>query len=104
MREVESESLSSDIGSCLVDMSTENLAESLEHEVTRRVKCCSLDSIIGKSSLELACCSGTRKLLMFLKSERESFHIYSKSCFFRELSCHLYRESVGVEECECLRS
>jgi hypothetical protein len=79
-------------------MSTEYLAESLEHEVTCRVEGSRLSSIIGESSLELACCRGTRELLMLLECECESIHIDCEIMFLRELESHLDRESIGIKK------
>ncbi len=85
-------------------MSTENLSESCEHEVTCRVKCRSIRSIISESSFELSCRSCTRLFLMFFKCLFKTININCKTLFLCKLESHLKRKTISIKKRKCLSS
>ncbi len=101
MSEIKSESLRCDIRSCLMHSTSEHLTKTSKHQMTSRVKCCCLSSIISQSTLEFPCRSGTRELLVFFECDIESIYIYRKSLLFCELNCHLKRKSIRIKKCKC---
>lgn len=104
MSEVETKSLSRDIGPRLMNSISKDFSKTSEHEVTSRVKCSRISRIISKSSLEFSYGSCSREFLMFLECSIESFNINCKSLLFCKLYRHLKRKSKSIEKCKCLVS
>lgn len=102
MSKVKTKPLSRDIGSCLMNSISKDFSKTSKHEVTSRMKCCCLDSIICKSSFEFSDRSCSREFLMFLECSIESFGINCKSLLFCKLYSHLKRKTKSIEKCKCL--